>query len=37
MRKDQDAFLKMHAKRGYDVRGSFAYKLLNLTQATPAN
>jgi hypothetical protein len=37
MRRDQDAFLKLHAKRGYDVRGSFAYKKLNLTQATPAN
>lgn len=37
MRRDQDAFLKMHSRRGYDVRGSFAYKLVNLTQATPAN
>jgi hypothetical protein len=26
MRGDQSAFLKMHTKRGYDVRGSFAYK-----------
>jgi hypothetical protein len=37
MRRDQDAFLKLHAKRGYDVRGSFAYKKVDLTQATPAN
>ena len=26
MRGDQSAFLKMHSRRGYDVRGSFAYK-----------
>ena len=26
MRDDQDAFLKMHSRRGYSVRGSFAYK-----------
>lgn len=26
MRDDQTAFLKMHSRRGYDVRGSFAYK-----------
>jgi hypothetical protein len=26
MRGDQATFLKMHVKRGYDVRGSFAYK-----------
>lgn len=31
MRKEQDGFLKLHAKRGYDVRGSFAYKKLNPT------
>jgi hypothetical protein len=37
MRREQDAFLKLHSKRGYDVRGSFAYKKLDLTQATPAN
>lgn len=29
MRDDQLAFLKMHAKRGYSVRGSFAYKKLS--------
>ena len=29
MRGDQSAFLKMHTKRGYDVRGSFAYKKLS--------
>jgi len=28
MRGDQSAFLKMHANRGYSVRGSFAYKLI---------
>jgi hypothetical protein len=28
MRHDQDAFLKLHAKNGYDVRGSYAYKKL---------
>lgn len=26
MRNDQTAFLKLHAKNGYDVRGSYAYK-----------
>jgi hypothetical protein len=29
MRHDQDAFLKLHAKNGYDVRGSYAYKKLD--------
>lgn len=29
MRNDQDAFLKMHTRRGYSVRGSFAYKKLS--------
>lgn len=28
MRHDQDAFLKLHKKKGYDVRGSYAYKKL---------
>lgn len=28
MRRDQDGFLKLHAKNGYDVRGSYAYKKL---------
>jgi hypothetical protein len=28
MRHDQDAFLKLHTKNGYDVRGSYAYKKL---------
>jgi len=28
MRHDQTAFLKLHEKRGYSVRGSFAYKRL---------
>ncbi len=26
MRRDQDAFLKLHARAGFDVRGSYAYK-----------
>ena len=26
MRKNQSAFLKLHEKQGYDVRGSYAYK-----------
>ena len=30
MRKDQDGFLKLHQKHGYDVRGSFAYKRITL-------
>jgi hypothetical protein len=30
MRNDQHAFLKLHEKRGYDVRGSYAYKRINL-------
>ena len=37
MRRDQDAFLKLHKRNGYDVRGSYAYKRLDTTQATPAN
>lgn len=28
MRRSQDGFLKIHAKMGYDVRGSIAYKRL---------
>jgi hypothetical protein len=28
MRRSQDGFLKIHAKQGYDVRGSIAYKRL---------
>jgi len=28
MRRDQDGFLKLHEKNGYDVRGSYAYKRL---------
>lgn len=31
MRKDQSSFLKLHQKFGYDVRGSYAYKRINLT------
>jgi len=29
MRNDQTAFLKLHAKNGYDVRGSYAYKRIS--------
>jgi len=29
MRKEQNAFLKLHERNGYDVRGSYAYKKLN--------
>jgi hypothetical protein len=29
MRKDQTAFLKLHERHGYDVRGSYAYKKLS--------
>lgn len=28
MRRDQDGFLKLHKRNGYDVRGSYAYKRL---------
>ena len=31
MRKDQEGFLKLHERNGYDVRGSYAYKRINLT------
>lgn len=31
MRKDQDVFLKLHKRNGYDIRGSYAYKKINLT------
>lgn len=30
MRKDQNGFLKLHERFGYDVRGSYAYKKINL-------
>ena len=29
MRRDQSAFLKLHERNGYILRGSFAYKKLN--------
>jgi hypothetical protein len=29
MRRDQQTFLKLHERHGYDVRGSYAYKRLN--------
>lgn len=28
MRKDQEGFLKLHKRNGYDVRGSYAYKVV---------
>ena len=30
MRKDQSGFLKLHAREEYDIRGSYAYKKINL-------
>jgi hypothetical protein len=30
MRREQDAFLKLHARVGYDIRGSYAYKRITL-------
>jgi hypothetical protein len=30
MRKDQNGFLKLHERQGYDIRGSYAYKRINL-------
>jgi len=30
MRREQDAFLKLHERAGYDIRGSYAYKRINL-------
>ena len=32
MRHDTQGFLKLHARHGYDVRGSFAYKRLSTVQ-----
>jgi len=29
MRRDQDAFLRLHQRRGYTVRGSYCYKKLD--------
>jgi hypothetical protein len=39
MRDDQKAFLRLHERHGYSVRGSYAYKRINpaTTQARPAN
>lgn len=34
MRREQSAFLKLHAKYGYDVRGSYAYKRIDLEKTT---
>lgn len=31
MRRDQSAFLRIHERMGYDVRGSYAYKKLSTT------
>ena len=30
MRRDRDAFLRLHESAGYDVRGSFAYRRLSV-------
>lgn len=35
MRGDQTGFLRIHQRRGYDVRGSYAYK--RLPQKSPGN
>ena len=32
MRRDQEGFLKIHRRLGYDVRGSYAYKRLSTVQ-----
>jgi len=32
MRREQDAFLRLHSRAGYDVRGSYAYKKLSAVQ-----
>ena len=29
MRREQDAYLKLHKKHGYEIRGSYAYKKLS--------
>jgi len=31
MRREQDAFLKLHKQAGYDIRGSYAYKRIQLS------
>ena len=36
-RRNQSAYLKLHERNGYELRGSWAIKLLNTVQATPAN
>jgi hypothetical protein len=33
MRRETDAFLRLHERAGYDIRGSFCYKKLNTTPA----
>jgi hypothetical protein len=35
MRHDQAGFLKLHEREGYSVRGSYAYKRINLVPLTP--
>jgi hypothetical protein len=32
MRRDQEAFLRLHERMGYDVRGSYAYKKVSTEQ-----
>ena len=33
MRRDQEAFLRLHERAGYDRRGSYCYKRLDMVQA----
>lgn len=35
MRGDQKAFLKLHERQGYDIRGSYAYKRITPSPALP--
>ena len=37
MRSDQEGFLRLHERRGYERRGSICYKRLDTTTTTPAS
>lgn len=37
MRSDQEGFLRLHERRGYQRRGSICYKRLDATTTTPAD
>lgn len=37
MRGDQEAFLRLHERRGYQRRGSICYKRIDTAAATPAD